>query len=99
MSARKNNPNARAGFANIRFGMEVPAASLAGQSITESSRAQRRAGVEIGPGTWLPDTAVREMLIVSERYDKTFSLLIFDRVGSQHDDEPDEDLLTQAPTF
>lgn len=46
-------------------------------------------------GVWLPSAEVRELAILSDRYDMTISLLMFDKPGIHHDDDP----TTQLPSL
>ncbi len=55
--------------------------------------------MEHGPGVWLTGIPVREMVVVSDRYDMTISLLVLDVPGVIHEEESDTDLTTQLPTF
>lgn len=96
---RASDSARRQAFSNVRSGMELPPGSLAAMPSVAISPQDFRLGVEFGPGVWLPDAGVREMAIMSDRYDMTISLLVFDRPGVQRDEEPDSDLTTQAPSF
>ena len=96
---RASDSARRAAFANIRSGMELPADSLAVSPSVAVSPQDFRLGVVHGSGVWLQGVEVREMAIMSDRYDMTISLLVFERPGVQHDEEPDSDLTTQAPSF
>lgn len=97
---RASDSARRLAFPNIRSGMELPAASLAASpSAVAVSPQDFRLGVVHGPGVWLPGVEVREMAIMSDRYDMTISLLVFDVPGVHHDDEPDSDLTTQQPSL
>lgn len=96
---RASDSARRQAFINVRSGMELPSDSLAATPSIALSPQDFRLGVNHGPGVWLPDIGVREMAIMSDRYDMTISLLIFDRTVVQHDEEPDSDLTTQSPTF
>lgn len=89
----------RAAFMQLREGMELPAGSLAAMPSGAISTADFRLGVEHGSGVWLTGIAVREMLVVSDRYDMTISLLVLDVPGVMHQEEPDSDLTTQLPNF
>jgi hypothetical protein len=95
---RASDSARRAAFANIRIGMELPAASLA-VSPTGAASQDLRLGVDRGRDIWLRGVEVREMAILSDRYDMTISLLVFAAAGPLHEDEPDDDLTTRSPTF
>lgn len=43
--------------------------------------------------------AVREMVVISDRYDMSISLLILDPPGVEHPEARDEDMTTIPPTF
>lgn len=88
----------RIGFANLHEGMELPHQSLAVLPRASDFGAVSRQGIEHGAGVWFGDAA-REMVVVSDRYDMSISLLILDTPGVQHDDEPEGDMTTQPPSF
>jgi hypothetical protein len=79
--------------------MELPAGSLASMPSGAISTSDFRLGVDHRPGVWFTGIPVREMVVVSDRYDMTISLLILDVPGVVHDEEPDADMTTQLPTF
>lgn len=58
-----------------------------------------RLGVEHSEGVWLIRLPVREMVLLSDRYDMSISLLILDAPGVEHPDEPNEDMTTNLPSF
>lgn len=86
-------------FGRLREGMELPAGSLASMPSGAISTSDFRLGVDHRPGVWFTGIPVREMVVVSDRYDMTISLLILDVPGVVHDEEPDADMTTQLPTF
>jgi hypothetical protein len=86
-------------LANVRSGLEMPAGSIVSGLSSAMSLIDLRLGVDHGPGVWLADTGVREMAILSDRYDMTISLLVFDKANVWHDEAPDTDLSTQRPSF
>lgn len=72
----------------------IPTGSLAAQT---SNAAPERQGIELAAGTWFPkepqDMTLREMKIVSDRYDQTLSLLILPKADPRpwHTDEGEHD--------
>jgi hypothetical protein len=58
-----------------------------------------RLGVEHPEGVWPIRLPVREMVVLSDRYDMSISLLILDTPGVEHPDAPDEDMTTNLPSF
>ncbi|KWT87616.1 hypothetical protein APY03_3689 [Variovorax sp. WDL1] len=42
---------------------------------------------------------MREMVVLSDRYDMSISLLVLDAPGVEHPDEPDENMTTELPRF
>ena len=89
----------RLAFANLRSGMELPPQSMAATPTLAISPEDLRSGVEHRPGVWMPGAGVREMTIISDRYDLTLSVLLLESPVVVHDEEPDNDLTTQPPTF
>lgn len=87
------------GLRNIREGMELPLRSLAFDPGMAISAEDFRVGVEHPPGVWFDDCAAREMVIISDRYDMTISLLVLDTPGVRYEEEPDDDMTTQLPSF
>jgi len=84
----------------FRFGAEIPTASLAVQPAQAVSREVFRLGLEQEAGVWAPGLTAREMTIISDRYDMTLSLVIFQASRNVfHADEPDDDMTTRPPTF
>lgn len=94
---RASDSARRVGFAHLHQGMELPAGSLAAAPSEAISPSDFRLGVDHAPDVWFSGIPVREMVVVSDRYDMTVSLLMLDVPGAVHDDEPDEDLTTQVP--
>lgn len=88
-------------YANLRCGMELPASSLAANPTIGISPTDYRVGVDHPPGIWFANVQTREMVIFSDRYDMTISVLVLDgRFGVQPlDEEPDQDMTTNPPTF
>jgi hypothetical protein len=85
-------------YAHLREGMELPARSAA-LAPNRTSVQEMRHGAELPAGVWFPEIPVREMTIVSDRYDMTVSLLILDLPGVAQADEPESDMTTHPPTF
>lgn len=86
-------------FAGLREGTELPSRSLAVDPTMAVSTSDYRVGVEHAKGVWFADAAVREMAVVSDRYDMTISLLLLEIPGVVHEEEPDDDMTTSPPTF
>jgi len=86
-------------FANLHEGMELPVDSLAVRSDLVLSASDFRDGVEHGTEVWPFPMPVREMAVISDRYDMSISLLILDDAGIEHGDAPDDDMVTKPPTF
>lgn len=85
-------------YTRLREGMELPKRSAA-MAPNRSSLQEMRHGAELPAGVWFPEIPVREMVIVSDRYDMTVSLLILDVPGVIQADEPESDMTTDPPTF
>lgn len=87
------------GFSHLREGMELPTQSLAMQPRSATSAVDARDGIEHEFGIWFPDSKTREMVVISDRYDMSISLLILD--GPTWDGGDDELLapLTGTPGF
>lgn len=83
----------------LQEGMELPSGSLAVSPDQALSTANYRLGVEHPEGVWPIRLPVREMVVLSDRYDMSISLLILDSPGLEHPDEPDEDMTTTPPSF
>lgn len=88
-------------YGSLRRGMELPANSLASNPVIASSLADYRIGIHHLPGVWFSNMPVREMLISSDQYDMTISVLVLDDgFGARPlDEEPDHDMTTDLPTF
>lgn len=86
-------------FGALQEGMELPSDSLAVNPGVALSTADYRSGVEHPEGVWPMKLPVREMAVLSDRYDMSISLLILDTPGVEHPDAPDEDMTTTPPTF
>jgi hypothetical protein len=85
-------------YAHLHEGMELPHRSVA-LATNWTSMQEMRHGTELPAGVWFPEISVREMVIVSDRYDMTVSLLMLDVPGAVQPDEPESDMLTTPPTF
>lgn len=96
---RASDSARRLAFANLRSGMELPPQSMAATPTLAISPEDLRSGVEHRPGVWMPGAGVREMTIISDRYDMTLSVLVLESPVVVHDEEPDNDMTTQPPTF
>ena len=77
----------------------MPLGSLAVSPDQALSNADYRLGVEHPEGVWPIRLPVREMVVLSDRYDMSISLLILDTPGVEHPDAPDEDMTTNLPSF
>lgn len=86
-------------FGTLQQGMELPSRSLAVNPNMALSMADYRSGLEHPEGVWPMKLAVREMVVISDRYDMSISLLILDQPGVEHQEAPDEDMTTNPPTF
>jgi len=86
-------------FGTLQEGMELPSGSLAVSPDQALSTADYRLGVEHPKGVWPIRLPVREMVVLSDRYDMSISLLMLDAPGVEHPDEPDEDMTTNLPSF
>ena len=86
-------------FGTLQEGMELPSGSLAVSPDRALSTADYRFGVEHPEGVWPVGLPVREMVILSDRYDMSISLLILKAPGLEHPDTPDEDMTTNIPSF
>lgn len=83
----------------LREGMELPTDSLAVRPGQVLSTADYRSGVEHREDVWPIRLPVREMVVLSDRYDMSISLLLLDAPGVEHPDAPDEDMTTNLPSF
>ena len=83
----------------LQEGMELPSDSLAVSPGQVLSTADYRSGVEHREGVWPIRLPVREMVVLSDRYDMSISLLLLDAPGVEHPDAPDEDMTTNLPSF
>lgn len=86
-------------FGTLQEGMELPSGSLAMSADQAPSTADYRLGIEHPEGVWPIRLPVREMVVLSDRYDMSISLLILDSPGVAHPDAPDDDMTTAPPTF
>jgi hypothetical protein len=86
-------------FGKLQEGMELPPGSVAVNPDQALSSADHRMGLEHPEDVWSMKLPVREMVVLSDRYDMSISLLILDAPGVVHADAPDEDLTTQLPSF
>ena len=86
-------------FGTLQEGMELPSGSLAVSPDRALSTADYRFGVEHPEGVWPVGLPVREMVILSDRYDMSISLLILKAPGLEHPEAPDEDMTTNIPSF
>lgn len=86
-------------FGTLQEGMELPSGSLAVSPDQALSTADYRLGVEHPEGVWPIGLPVREMVVLSDRYDMSISLLMLDAPGVEHPDEPNEDMTTNLPSF
>lgn len=86
-------------FGTLQEGIELPSGSLAVSPDQALSTADYRLGVEHPKGVWPIRLPVREMVVLSDRYDMSISLLMLDAPGVEHPDEPDEDMTTNLPSF
>lgn len=86
-------------FGVLREGMELPSGSLAVSPEQVISNEDYRLGIEHPEGVWPIRPPVREMVVLSDRYDMSISLLILDVPGVEHADESDEDMTTKPPSF
>ena len=86
-------------FGTLQVGMELPSEALAVNPSMAFSTADYRSGVEHSDDVWPMKLPVREMAVLSDRYDMSISLLILDTPGVEHPDAPDEDMTTTPPTF
>lgn len=83
----------------LQEGMELPPSSLAVSPGQVLSTEEYRSGVEHCEGVWPIRLPVREMVVISDRYDISISLLLLDAPGVEHPDAPDEDMTTNLPSF
>ena len=86
-------------FGTLQEGMELPSGSLAVSPDQALSTADYRFGVEHPEGVWPVGLPVREMVVLSDRYDMSISLLVLKAPGLEHPDAPDEDMTTNIPSF
>ncbi|ONX65173.1 hypothetical protein A8F17_18990 [Burkholderia cenocepacia] len=87
------------GFNHLHEDMELPVQSLAMQPRSGTFDVDSRDGIEHERGIWFPDTKTREMVVISDRYDMSISLLMLE--GATWDASDDELLapLTGTPSF
>lgn len=87
------------GFNHLHEGMELPMQSLVMQPRSGTFDVDSRDGIEHERGIWFPDTRTREMVVISDRYDMSISLLMLE--GATWDAGDDELLapLTGTPSF
>ena len=78
-------------YRNFAPGTPLPLQSHAALGYAGLSASARKQGVDFGSHTWVPELCGREMGIVSDRYDLTISLLIFEKPMISRGAEPDED--------
>ncbi|MDQ2148120.1 ImmA/IrrE family metallo-endopeptidase [Alcaligenaceae bacterium C4P045] len=83
----------------LHEGMELPLDSLAVNPGRADLTSEYRFGVEHPEGVWPIKLPVREMVVISDRYDMSISLLILDAPGLEHPEGPDEDMTTTLPSF
>lgn len=86
-------------FGMLQEGLELPSGSLAVSPDQALSTADYRLGLEHPEGVWPIRLPVREMVVLSDRYDMSLSLLMLDAPGVEHPDDPDEDMTTNRPSF
>jgi hypothetical protein len=86
-------------FSVLHEGMELPSGSLAANPSMALSIVDYRLGIEHPEGVWPVRLPVREMVVLSDRYDMSISLLILDTPGADWQDAPDDDMTTTPPTF
>jgi hypothetical protein len=86
-------------FGTLREGMELPSGSLAVDPEQAISTTDYRLGVKHPNGVWPINLPVREMVVLSDRYDMSISLLVLETPGLDHPDEPDQDMTTNLPSF
>ncbi|MGJ7554664.1 ImmA/IrrE family metallo-endopeptidase [Variovorax sp. RB3P1] len=86
-------------FGVLQEGMELPSSSLAVNPDQVFSTADYRLGVDHPVGVWPISLPVREMIVLSDRYDMSISLIVLDAPGVEHPDAPDEDMTTNLPSF
>lgn len=97
---RASDSARRTAFAHFHSGKELPPEALAVSGNKLASATDFRSGVEHDAGVWVPGRAVREMTVVSDRYDLSISVLMLEQqLGAIHEDEPDADLTTGLPTI
>lgn len=84
---------------SLKQGMELPSSSLAVSPDQALSAADFRLGIEHPEGVWAIKLPVREMVVLSDRYDMSISLLVLETLGVDHPDEPDKDMTTNLPSF
>ncbi|WP_454766114.1 ImmA/IrrE family metallo-endopeptidase [Cupriavidus campinensis] len=96
---RASSSAKRYGFDQLREGMELPARSLAVQPRTSSYHSDSRDGTEHPAGVWFRDAHAREMVIISDRYDMSISLLMIDDVVRESEVAAPLDLLNGLPAF
>lgn len=83
----------------LQEGVELPSGSLAVSPDQVISSADYRSGVQHPEGVWPIRLPVREMVVLSDRYDMSISLLVLDAPGVEHQDAPDDDITTNLPSF
>lgn len=87
------------GFNHLHEGMELPMQSLVMQPRSATFDIDSRDGIEHERGIWFPDTRTREMVVVSDRYDMSISLLMLDSPTWNTGDDELLAPLTGMPSF
>lgn len=83
----------------LQEGMELPSGSLAVSPNQVFSTEDYRSGLAHPEGVWPIRLPLREMVVLSDRYDMSISLLVLDAPGVEQPDAPDEDMTTNLPSF
>lgn len=83
----------------LQEGMQLPPGSLAVSPNQVFSTEDYRSGLAHSEGVWPIRLPVREMVVLSDRYDMSISLLVLDAPGVEQPDAPDEDMTTNLPSF
>jgi hypothetical protein len=78
-------------------GMEVPLASPAASQSPAFSSKDLRDGIFHSEGVWFKNIAVREMVVLSDRYDMSISLLVLDPPVIDFEEDDAQDLTTIQP--
>lgn len=97
------------GLRNLRPGTQLPAASAAAAGYGQLSAEECRSGISFPPKVWAPERGGVEMGLLSDRYDLTISLLLFDSPtydtaegssGDGDDEESEQELVKRwTPHF